>query len=75
MQEAIFVWPLQLLTSIYRVVGVNQNESGFSIENHVIEVDGEVRDRLTVKIHCETELVPCGRVDLEVSGDYSRGFE
>jgi hypothetical protein len=51
------------------------HKRGFIIEHKEIVQDGELKDKLTVKIHCATKLLPNGRIDIEVSGECRKGFE
>ncbi|CAD6228292.1 unnamed protein product [Miscanthus lutarioriparius] len=76
MESAVFVWPMHILTALYRdLVGRGRRGHGFMIEhNKLVENDGEL-DKLKVKIHCRTTLVPGVRIDLEVSGESRRGFD
>lgn len=76
MDTSVFIWPVHILTSLYGdLVGGPERGRGFIIEHNEIVENGEVWDRLTVKIHCRTALVPRGRIDLEVLGENARGFE
>jgi hypothetical protein len=69
METQVFVWPVHLLTSLYRdLVGGPGRGPGFIIEHTEVDHGGEKNDKLTLKVHCDSPLLFEGRIDLIVSG-------